>query len=532
MKFILTSAAFLFFANTLLAQNSSIQTHFNDSEPWINHIYNYPGDPTSLLAVHQEFNGTDFVYQLVIPDIGSANPVWISGCTEVTSTLHEVAGGAVFSGDFVNQGNELFFFNGLNPTVFDLNPGQGSSDPEIFQLNDGLFITAFDGTARQLYEFVSPTEVKKVTNEQFDVFLPVGKMNDDYLYEMSAETSPTEIEWELKCARENGGSFTYSTVRTATYPIVSGNPSVTPDAVVWVNGLNSNGQFILIEDITNYAASSKDFYVLNYSEQTQQVTIVDQSLGHGNSGFSELFEFENDICWYVSGMWGIRRSTDGINFSADVNSEINPNEWIMRSHVSEDGVLWTIRNLPVTGESLIRYSNGQLDPVILGKHFHFSLENQGKLYLTDFSYFFNAHYLHEVELSSGIVESYFIDSSDFHSPTEFASVMLDGVFTFLYERADPMQSIDILQLNSGGVGLIETTHDELVIYPNPSDGVISINHNMQEPTLTVYNVIGEPIYQEENADHLHFEIPVKSAGVYIIELSSNGETIRRKVQFR
>ena len=89
----------------------------------------------------------------------------------------------------------------------------------------------------------------------------------------------------------------------------------------------------------------------------------------------------------------------------------------------------------------------------------------------------------------------------------------------------------------GGARLDNNIVSELIVYPNPSRDVFNISFNtdiLQSISISVVNVIGEEIYNEELTDfdgtYTHeLDMTKKSKGVYFLEISSEKGTVNSKM---
>ena len=69
----------------------------------------------------------------------------------------------------------------------------------------------------------------------------------------------------------------------------------------------------------------------------------------------------------------------------------------------------------------------------------------------------------------------------------------------------------------------------VTIYPNPTSGLITVTSLLQESArITVYNALGELVYEEETADH-KIDLSGLPSGAYMFHVTQGKTTIRKKV---
>ncbi len=106
-----------------------------------------------------------------------------------------------FAADANGLGVELAAYNGTNTFTFDFNLGAGSSNPELVQFEDDLYVIANDGTYDQLYKYLCGTNFMQITSEtQGDVTQFLANRGDEYLYTVS-----TQFVKQIKSTIDNNG---------------------------------------------------------------------------------------------------------------------------------------------------------------------------------------------------------------------------------------------------------------------------------------------------------------------------------------
>jgi hypothetical protein len=73
----------------------------------------------------------------------------------------------------------------------------------------------------------------------------------------------------------------------------------------------------------------------------------------------------------------------------------------------------------------------------------------------------------------------------------------------------------------------DVTLDAIVIYPNPSNGTF-IN-NSTKYSIEVYSIIGQKIFSAENTTKSEITIPNIARGTYLVRISTNQESVIKKL---
>ncbi|MFV8354033.1 endonuclease [Flavobacterium sp. XS2P14] len=71
--------------------------------------------------------------------------------------------------------------------------------------------------------------------------------------------------------------------------------------------------------------------------------------------------------------------------------------------------------------------------------------------------------------------------------------------------------------------------DAIVIYPNPSNGTFNINNSNQIYSIEVYSIIGQKIFSAENTTKSEITIPNIARGAYLVRISTNQESVIKKL---
>jgi hypothetical protein len=83
------------------------------------------------------------------------------------------------------------------------------------------------------------------------------------------------------------------------------------------------------------------------------------------------------------------------------------------------------------------------------------------------------------------------------------------------------------------VGVNENDMPEMSIniYPNPSDGVFTINYGTLQPSISIYNSLGKLIYEKEKASQgcEQINLSAYSKGIYFIKMQNGEKSYSKKV---
>ena len=92
-------------------------------------------------------------------------------------------------------------------------------------------------------------------------------------------------------------------------------------------------------------------------------------------------------------------------------------------------------------------------------------------------------------------------------------------------------AIRLLVGNGWGVGVDENAIEGVSIFPNPTEGIITItNNNNDQNTIVVYDVIGKVVSTQVVNNATTIDLSSNGTGIYLVEVSnSNGKTVERVV---
>ena len=90
-----------------------------------------------------------------------------------------------------------------------------------------------------------------------------------------------------------------------------------------------------------------------------------------------------------------------------------------------------------------------------------------------------------------------------------------------------------VRMNIEVLGLEENALEGVSVYPNPSEGMVTIsNDNNSSNDIVVYNMLGETIYTASSETKLSVDLSSVGAGVYLVKVSNESGSIVERVVIR
>jgi hypothetical protein len=85
-------------------------------------------------------------------------------------------------------------------------------------------------------------------------------------------------------------------------------------------------------------------------------------------------------------------------------------------------------------------------------------------------------------------------------------------------------------MNGGWLAINENTLDNINIYPNPSNGVITISTTPSNSyIIKAIDVLGNVVYSDSKIGKSSIDLSSFGAGIYIIQLSNENSTSSKRV---
>lgn len=76
--------------------------------------------------------------------------------------------------------------------------------------------------------------------------------------------------------------------------------------------------------------------------------------------------------------------------------------------------------------------------------------------------------------------------------------------------------------------LILSENENIMIYPNPSDGLIRIEGDFTEAQVEIYNTLGQKISGYNITDSL-FELNIAQKGIYLLRIKADEAAFTKKI---
>ena len=106
------------------------------------------------------------------------------------------------------------------------------------------------------------------------------------------------------------------------------------------------------------------------------------------------------------------------------------------------------------------------------------------------------------------------------SPTNFSNVTLPLITDFLYS---------LLDCNQSSISINENNMFDVLVYPNPSYGNITIQTSEVNFDLKIYNILGELVLSQKNIHSKRLNLQALKPGVYSLNIKSNNKQENRKL---
>ena len=100
----------------------------------------------------------------------------------------------------------------------------------------------------------------------------------------------------------------------------------------------------------------------------------------------------------------------------------------------------------------------------------------------------------------------------------------EGAYTLTMTVNQPGFNINWIEFDYLGnsMGLEESTHNKLKIYPNPTSRILNIRTLLQNYKVEVFDLMGKKIY--ESFDDKFINIDRYENGIYLLKISSSHQT--------
>ncbi|MES2760980.1 MAG: T9SS type A sorting domain-containing protein [Bacteroidota bacterium] len=236
------------------------------------------------------------------------------------------------------------------------------------------------------------------------------------------------------------------------------------------------------KSIPNYIATNPTgYFTFNKSSYNPGDTV--KATFNLGSSFNNLFNFYGSSFNVTYDVTNVKPNSESFSF---LNSS-----WI--GTINNNSISYSKINAGVVNASIVRINHTNVNGFGSIAKFNFVLNNT----LTDTKLYLNTQ--------NGII----INNSG--TPYSFST------------------NIDSIALVPGTVtGIKNYDENSINIYPNPSNGSVTIEPQQENKQLAVYNVLGEKIY-ECSLSNVPININIKSSGVYLFSVSTNKGIITKRI---
>lgn len=459
----------LLFTSVAYAQPNYVSTYLENPNINAFELHRLPWDETRLYQYTENSSSGNLFYTVDELAFNTITPVSPPLCSEILQAPVIVNDGLLFVGSTAS-GNELIYFDEINSTVFDLNPGLVGSDPFIYALEDRVFIVALNGMYKQLFEFDKTAHtVTQLTNDAISVESACAVWADDVYYRTKfVNTMSGEDEYTLMKASPSGNGYVQTFIQNINLP------NSNDRCVDWRSPELIYGRlYLMAVDVSpiTYNSNSIGIMAIDPNDQVSTTSLVLPNF----EGEFKLVQWGGKLGVYSDFHDQFYTSTDGIIFDAEA---VPINGKLVECLVAENDKLYFNCLYNNDTREIFHFDEG-FQSKHEGEHLHFLHEENDIVYLTDYI---------ESDSSTIILMYTEIDVVDevkmhqtFHPPHGNTAVIFNGLFTFLFGTDGSFNDNDIFQLTGSPSAGVNELSVDLRLYPNPIEA-------------------GETIYLESNSD--------------------------------
>lgn len=497
------------------AQSNYVSTYLENPNIDAHQLHKLPWDDSRLIQYTRgNVNGyTQYTIDEVSNNVIS--PIVPPLCSSILKTPVLVDDGILIVGS-TSSGIELVYFDEINSTVFDFNPGIDGSDPQIYTLNDHVFIVAFDGAYKQLFEFDKVTHtITQVTNDAISVESVCTVWGNDLFYRTKFSNSLSgEDEYNLMKATPTGSTYSYSLIQNINIP------NSTERFVDWRSPqLIWGSLYLMAVDVSQVYSNTNSIGVMMV-EPNDQVSTTSLVLPNFVGEFS-LIQWNGTLGVYSDLHDLFYTSMDGSTFVSDV---VPVNGKLVEYQVSENDKLY-FNCLYIDETREIFEYNAGFQSKHVGGHLHFLHEENDILYYTDYS---------QLDSSSIVLIYTGMDVVDevmmhltFHPPHGNSAVIYNGLFTFLFGTDGFWGDSDIFQLTGSPSAGVNELSIDFSAYPNPLSSGESLFLRMDIDGVCEILTADGKVIKQLNLSHGTnvIETSSLSSGVYFVSFMNHTHRI-------
>ncbi|GAB5418113.1 MAG: hypothetical protein Crog4KO_31930 [Crocinitomicaceae bacterium] len=485
--------------------NAQIATKIYDHDSTdLTQLFNMPFDENRMLVVagfdSYASKSTLFEYDFQNNQLNEMNFTGVDTIYGLPK-LHEDK--IFFASHISGLGVELTAYNGSNTFTFDFNTGAGSSNPELVNFEDDLYVIANDGSYDQLYKYMGGTSFMQISEEtQGDVAQFIANRGDEYIYSVNMP-----MVKHIKSTIDNNGTLTHSM-------IVPTNLQESVEDVVLLNG-----DIFLLSAMYSFVDAA---YRVDMIDASSTISTNYYETG-GQFSSAHLLAHNSSLLYY-------RTESNHIEV-LDLTTSGQPAQYLTMDPSQYNYITGHV----VKNGKLFFYADTYIVEVSAGI-FNFALEDGNLIQLTtiyetdDALYFYEVHPnlgnnsgVIEIDVNSNAMMRHTASQEGGYMYLNHPMVENNGELKFIFSNFENTLSSDIYSF-SPSLSLPESEEATLLVYPNPSlngDVLIELLHPDQIVITSMEGKTVEIIQGFEGKNLLQLKEP----GVYMVHANGKSQKV-------
>ncbi|MCJ8289955.1 MAG: T9SS type A sorting domain-containing protein [Crocinitomicaceae bacterium] len=500
-KYLVLCLSLFFCASKINAQVVN-QIYDHDTTD-LSQLHNMPFNETKMLVVSGfAFAPAGLTFHELDQSSGQLIDLTFTNVDTILSTPEFKDDKFFFEASINGLGRELVAYDGTSTYFFDFNTGAGSSNPEIFEFENEIYVIANDGAIRQLYKYAGGTSFEQISEEiENDVDIFIANRGDEYYYITFSIVNGRAIKSTLN----NNGILTHSTIVQTSWQ----------ESLVDVVLLN--GDIFMLSGLYTFVDAS---YRVDKIDLSNTITTHHFETGSQYSSGS-ILAFDGDILFYRTDPG----HTEILNVSTAqqpfVQVSIDPAQYnLIGNHVVQNDKLF------IYGvEYILDVSGSTPLPIIEdGSVIQLSpaFETDSSFFVYEIAPFSSGEISGIIEVSSITNQYISYEVSNEGGFFSYSSPMVvnNGEVKFIFKTEGSNPSTDIYSFSS----ILAIDENDLVafeLFPNPS-----VNGHFklvlpQPGKVNIYTLEGQ-IIQSMDLDLGINEVNVKNltTGIYLVEYNN------------
>lgn len=514
------------FAGALSAQSNFYSVYRDNQTISPSHLEVLPWDETQLVEVSATWDNQSGMMLYTLNNGIDESPLVIPGSPAIT-TDPIFLDDKIVMGATGSSGNEPSYYNGVAKIAFDLNFGPNGSDPEIQKVGDRVFVIGDDGSQdRHLYEFVQSTGFfqQRTWNQNSDVTWVSGVYDNEIYYtEVSLDTVNAEYTYRLMHIVSGVGPMEVRSV------VLS---EASDFFYRWDTPVEIWGEFFLVENkLSLSGVSDAEVRVTCVSSPSDYEDLV---LTMPSGGTREVKSFAWNDLLYAFGvgkdtLFAVQEHIAGNPAQTFQMQQVLPQSTFQDLVVSSNQQLYFVTSDASEMCAIGRFNGSSQTILYNGFHMHpMGVEHNGVIYFQDnhldYQTGTDSNAVVLLNTQYDICDRVLIDLAP-HAPNIRAALIFDGLYTFLYTRAD--MTTDILQLEGSPMAGLEESGFALSMYPNPvAHGAPLTVESAREGVFFVSGQDGRVVMEGTlSAGTNYLNLSGLSAGSYLLNMENSARRL-------